>query len=156
VPYATFWDCAVSIFFVVSMSSCFQNSADVERELRAAMDQRRAALERGDADGYSKLTADNLVIVDDDGLYRTKTSVLEQTKRDGPRPPVRNISDLHLQVNGDIGIVAYHVDKEDRIGNQSIKSETRHLDIYKRRSGKWILISRLARQYVAARLEPRR
>jgi ketosteroid isomerase-like protein len=89
-----------------------------------------------------QLTADDLVIIDDDGLYHTKASVLQQIKRDGPRPPARNISDLHLQVNGDIGIISYHVDKEDRIGNQSIKSETRDLDIYERRSGKWILISR--------------
>jgi ketosteroid isomerase-like protein len=132
----------LAIFLGMAMSSCSQKTANADQDLRAAMEQRRAAFQRGDADGYAKLTADDLVLVDDDGLYRTKSSVLEQIRKQGPESSPGRISDLHLQINGDIGIVAYHVEVEDKIGNQSIKSETIDLETYKRQSGKWILISR--------------
>jgi ketosteroid isomerase-like protein len=140
---AVSWSCSgLALLLAVSMSSCSRSKANAEQELRTAMGQRRAAFEGGDAEGYAKLTADDLMIVDDDGAFRTKPSILEQIRKDGPELPPGEVSDLHVQINGDIGIMVYHVDKEERLGNQSIKSETRELETYKRQSGKWILISR--------------
>jgi ketosteroid isomerase-like protein len=131
-----------ALLLVASMSSCSQNEVNAEQELRTAMEQRRAAFEGGDAEAYAKLTADDLVIVGDDGAFRTKPSILEQIRKNGPELSRTKVSDLHVQVNHDVGIMAYHVDKEEKLGNQSIKSETRELETYKRQSGKWILISR--------------
>ena len=140
---AVSWSCSgLALFTAVSMSSCSRSKANAEQELRIAMEQRRAAFAGGDAEVYAKLTADDLVIVDDDGAFRTKPSILKQIRKNGPESSRTKVSDLHVQINGDIGIMAYHVDKEEKIGNQSIKSETRELETYKRQSGKWILISR--------------
>jgi ketosteroid isomerase-like protein len=133
----------LSVMFITAcLTSCSQNMADSERELTTSMEQRRAAFQRGDADGYSKLSADYLVLVDDDGAHRTKTSVLEQIRRNGPSPTLVKIDELKVQTNGDIGIITYHVSKEEKFGSQSLKSEDRELEVYKRQEGKWMLISR--------------
>ena len=106
------------------------------------MEQRRAAFERGDTEGYAKLTADNLVILDDQGAYRTKASILEQIKRQGSEQSPGKVSDVRVSISGDIGILAYHIDRAEKLGNQSFKSENRELDTFQRQSGKWILVSR--------------
>lgn len=129
------------LILVISLSSCSPNTTTLERELQDVMQERRAALTHGDADGYAKLTAADLVVLDDDGNVRTKESVLKQIRNDGARPPDQ-ISDVHTQINGDIGIISYHTDRADKLGNQTITSETRSLETYKRTSGQWILISR--------------
>ena len=140
---AVSWSCSgLALFLAVSMSSCSQNKVNAEQELRTAMEERRAAFAGGNAEGYAKLTADDLVIVDDDGAFRTKPSILEQIRKNGPESSRTKVSDLHVQINSDIAIMAYHIDREEKIGNQTIKSETRELETYKRQSGKWILISR--------------
>ena len=130
-----------AVFFAVCLSGCSPDAAKLEHELRDVMEQRRAALTRGDAEGYARLTADDLVVLDDDGNVRTKASVLKQIRSEGARPP-EHIGDVQAQVHGEIGIIAYHVDREDKLGDQTIRSETRSLETYQRQSGKWILISR--------------
>jgi ketosteroid isomerase-like protein len=130
------------IFISIWMSSCSETSSNAEQELRTAMEQRRAAFDRGDAESYTKLTADNLVVIDDQGAYRTKASVLEQIRRQGPERSPGKVSDVHVSINGDIGILAYQVDLAEKLGNQSFKSENRELETFQRQSGKWILVSR--------------
>jgi len=131
-----------AIVLAISMSSCSENSSNPEQELRTAMEQRRAAFERGDAEGYAKLTADNLVILDDQGASRTKASILEQIERQGPERSSGKVNDVRVSINGDIGILAYHTDRAEKLGNQSFKFETRELETFQRQSGKWILVSR--------------
>jgi ketosteroid isomerase-like protein len=77
--------------------SCSRNTTSLEQELTTAMEQRRAALAREDADGYSTLTADDLVVIDDDGRYCNKASILEQIKREGSLTFVHKISDLRAK-----------------------------------------------------------
>lgn len=131
----------VGPFLAICMLNCSRNTANLEQELRTAMEQRRAAVEHGDVDGYAKLVADDLVLIDDDGSVRTKASVLQQIRHEGSRPSAR-ISDLRVQVNGEIGIVTYHVDRADTFGSQIIKYESRQLETYKRHSNRWVLVSR--------------
>ncbi len=131
-----------AMFFAAHISGCSQNSADSDRELTTVMEQRRAAFQRGDAEAYSKMAADDLVLVDDDGAHRTKASVLEQIRKSGPSPTLSKVDELRVQTNGEIGIITYHVYKEEKFGSQSLKSENRQLEIYKRQGSKWMLISR--------------
>jgi ketosteroid isomerase-like protein len=131
-----------AVLLTVWISSCSHNPVDDEQNLRKAMEQRQDAFQRGDADGYARLTAKDLVIVDDDGAYRTKSSILDQIRKGESGPTPKTINDLHVKIAGDIDILAYHVEKEEKFGNQTIKSETRDLETYERQAGRWVLVSR--------------
>ena len=133
---------SATLLLAITMLTCSRNTAGLEQELKAAMEQRRLELQHGDADGYARLVADDLVLVDDDGNYRTKASVLKQIRDEGPQAFTQKISDLRVQVSGEIGFITYHVDKEDKFGSQSFKTESSELETYKRESSQWILISR--------------
>ena len=135
------WLALGGLFLAIFMFNCSRNTANLEQELKTAIEQRRAAFEHGDVDGYANRVADDLVLIDDDGSVRTKASVLQQIRAEGSRPSAP-ISDLRVQVNDEIGIATYHVDRTEPFGSQLIKSESRQLETYKRQSDRWVLVSR--------------
>ncbi len=87
------------------------DKAAVEAEVRKAMDDFAAALNKGDTDALDKMYSDDYNLIDQDGVAQTKASRIEAIKSGKIKWEGLKFSDLKIKTHpaGDGAIVVGHV-----------------------------------------------
>ena len=102
----------------------------------ASVKERLRAISQGNRDSWSKLTAEDAVLVNDDGTVKNKAAVA------GSFPPIGQdvVSDVRDTVIRDCGasvVVTYLVHEVETFGNSSMESTLRRTEVWVLREGRW-------------------
>jgi len=119
----------------LAQSSDAAATARTERVV-AAVKERLQAISQGDRESWSRLTAEDAILVNDDGSVKGKAAVAASF------PPVGQdvISDVRDAVVRDCGasvVVTYRADEVETFGSGSVESALRRTEVWVLREGRW-------------------
>ena len=97
------------------------DKAAVEGEIKKALDDFAAALNKGDADGLGKFYTDDYTLVDQNGGISTKAQRIESVKSGKIKFEGMKFEDLKFKVNpaGDAAVVTGHVTGKNVVDGKS-------------------------------------
>lgn len=110
---------------------------NAEQEIRAAFDQIRNAVLKGDADAFAKFTADDYTSIGADGKVLSKAEVLDGFRTGKVKYESIDTSDVRVRVYGDTAVVTDTSSIKARRGDQDMSGQYRSVRVYVKRGGKW-------------------
>ena len=120
-----------------------KNPAAVEKEITEAIQQRLAALRRGDAKGYKTFFADECFVTGDNGVVVGPGVIAKEwntLKQAGVAYQGSDPMDVRVHVYGDVAVANYRLELDEDWGGRKLLGATRLTDVFVHR-GRWMLIA---------------
>lgn len=118
-----------------------QSAADAEKELTQIERDLAAAFVRGDTSVIEQHTDKDAYLVDPMGDVSSRSNLVEQIKSGDLKFESIEPSDIKVRTYGDTAVVSYQSKEKGKYKTQDIGGETRWLEVFVRRNGKWQVVA---------------
>jgi ketosteroid isomerase-like protein len=102
-----------------------------------------SAYNHRDLDAFARFTADDFIGATDDGIFMTKTRLINRISTHPPEADQRtNVHDVSVRVNGDTAVVNYRLSlAEEGFDSGKLIFELRRTEIFQKSNGAWLAIA---------------
>ena len=116
------------------------SNADHE-SLKAAHEQRIAALLAADTDALARVVSEELTFVSSSGGVMTRPEVVASFRAGTMRIERMDCSEISTRIYGDTGVLVYTADGRSRFGDTVTEGLSRNTTVYVRFDGQWKMVA---------------